>query len=79
MDSIAATLTADPPTLSRAEPAPPCTLVMFGAGGDLTKRLLMPALYNMTVAGLLPDAFSMLGVDRSTSTKPAFASSRQRR
>ncbi len=30
-------------------PAPPCTLVIFGAGGDLTQRLLMPALYNLSV------------------------------
>jgi glucose-6-phosphate 1-dehydrogenase len=27
--------------------APPCTMVIFGASGDLTKRLLMPALYNL--------------------------------
>ena len=32
---------------SRAQKAPPCTLVIFGAGGDLTKRLLMPAIYNL--------------------------------
>ena len=25
----------------------PCTMVIFGAGGDLTKRLLLPALYNL--------------------------------
>jgi glucose-6-phosphate 1-dehydrogenase len=64
MDSLADRLTQNVSLLSRAEPAPPSTLVIFGAGGDLTKRLLMPALYNMTAAGLLPDAFSMIGVDR---------------
>ena len=64
MDSIASTLTSDPSTLARADTAPPSTLVIFGAGGDLTKRLLMPALYNMTVAGLLADEFEMIGVDR---------------
>ena len=32
----------------QAAKAPSCTLVIFGAGGDLTKRLLMPALYNLT-------------------------------
>ena len=64
MDSIVETLTSDPSTLARADTAPPSTLVIFGAGGDLTKRLLMPALYNMTLAGLLPDDFQMLGVDR---------------
>lgn len=46
-------------------PAPPCTLVIFGAHGDLTKRLLMPALYNLVVAGHLPDAFRILGVDHN--------------
>jgi glucose-6-phosphate 1-dehydrogenase len=64
MDSIADTLTSDPATLARADTAPPSTLVIFGAGGDLTKRLLMPALYNMTLAGLLSDDFQMIGVDR---------------
>ena len=32
---------------SKAEPAPPTTLFLFGAHGDLVKRLLMPALYNL--------------------------------
>ncbi len=45
-------------------PAPSCTLVLFGAGGDLTKRLLMPALYNLAGSKLLADTFSILGVDR---------------
>ncbi|MCJ2103503.1 glucose-6-phosphate dehydrogenase [Methylobacterium sp. E-046] len=43
--------------------APPCTLVIFGAGGDLTKRLLMPSLYNLKDDGLLDDGFSILGID----------------
>ena len=36
------------------ERAPSCTMVIFGAGGDLTKRLLMPALYNLARTELLP-------------------------
>ena len=44
--------------------APPCTLVIFGAHGDLTKRLLTPALYNLFGAGLLDDNFKVIGVDR---------------
>jgi glucose-6-phosphate 1-dehydrogenase len=44
-------------------PAPPCTLVIFGAGGDLTKRLLMPALYNLTVDGLLDAQMKIIGVN----------------
>jgi glucose-6-phosphate 1-dehydrogenase len=45
--------------------APPCTLVIFGAGGDLTKRLLMPALYNLSASRLLPDDFKIIGLDRT--------------
>jgi glucose-6-phosphate 1-dehydrogenase len=46
-----------------ATPAPAATLVIFGAHGDLTKRLLMPAIYDLTTSGLLDDAFKILGVD----------------
>ena len=48
--------------------APTCTLVIFGAGGDLTKRLLMPALYNLAGGGLLDQEFSVLGVDHNPLT-----------
>ncbi len=53
-----------------AHPAPPATLVIFGAHGDLTKRLLMPALYNLAGAGLLDDTFKIVGVDRVASDVP---------
>jgi glucose-6-phosphate 1-dehydrogenase len=43
--------------------APPCAMVIFGAGGDLTKRLVMPALYNLSCSGLLPKNFALIGVD----------------
>ena len=36
-------------------PPSPCTVVIFGAAGDLTKRKLIPALYNLKVNGLLPN------------------------
>ena len=42
----------------------PTTLVIFGAGGDLAARKLLPAVYNLSLAGLLPDRFGMLGVSR---------------
>jgi glucose-6-phosphate 1-dehydrogenase len=38
-------------------------MVIFGAGGDLTKRLLVPALYNLAVTGLIPERFAIIGVD----------------
>jgi glucose-6-phosphate 1-dehydrogenase len=55
-----------------ARPADPCCLVIFGASGDLTHRLLVPALYNLGVAGLLPEAFALIGCARSASSNEAF-------
>jgi glucose-6-phosphate 1-dehydrogenase len=57
---------------SRAQKAPPCTLVIFGAGGDLTKRLLMPAIYNLSKAKLLSDKFAIIAVDRTPKPVEAF-------
>jgi glucose-6-phosphate 1-dehydrogenase len=45
--------------------APPCAMVIFGAAGDLTKRLVVPALYNLVNAKRLPRAFQLIGVDRA--------------
>ncbi|HEY2210044.1 MAG TPA: glucose-6-phosphate dehydrogenase, partial [Bradyrhizobium sp.] len=53
-------------------PAGPSTLVIFGAAGDLTKRLLVPALYNLRRSNLLPDAFAVIGVARSNKDDDAF-------
>ncbi|MEP7071302.1 MAG: glucose-6-phosphate dehydrogenase [Verrucomicrobiota bacterium] len=48
------------------EPAAgPCTVVIFGASGDLTKRLLVPALCHLQSFRLLPRNFAMVGVARS--------------
>ncbi|WP_205624980.1 glucose-6-phosphate dehydrogenase [Geminicoccus roseus] len=55
-----------------AGPAPASTVVIFGAYGDLTKRLLMPALHNLAREGLLPDDFAILGVDRVEADEPGF-------
>ncbi len=40
-------------------------MVIFGAGGDLTKRLVIPALYNLACGKLLPEEFAIIGVDRA--------------
>ena len=42
----------------------PCVMVIFGAAGDLTARLLIPALYNLARADLLSKEFAVLGVAR---------------
>jgi glucose-6-phosphate 1-dehydrogenase len=39
-----------------------CVFVLFGAAGDLTKRKLMPALFNLGEAKLLPENFAVMGV-----------------
>ncbi len=58
--------------LASAPKAPPTTLVIFGGGGDLTRRLLMPSLYNLQSAGLLDDAFSIIGVDVVDNTDEGY-------
>src|SRR5438309_575178 len=42
--------------------AGPCVFVLFGAAGDLTKRKLAPALFNLVKAKLLSDNFAVIGV-----------------
>ena len=45
-------------------PTGPCVLVVFGASGDLTKRKLLPALYNLAAENLLPTEFAVVGFAR---------------
>jgi glucose-6-phosphate 1-dehydrogenase len=52
--------------------AAPGVLVILGASGDLTKRLLMPALYNLACDGLLPEEFAIVGMARREMTTAAF-------
>jgi glucose-6-phosphate 1-dehydrogenase len=52
----------------RASPAPPCAMVIFGAGGDLTKRLVVPALYNLARSRQLSSSFRLVGVDLASAT-----------
>src|SRR5499427_3089395 len=48
---------------TRAVPQP-CSVVIFGATGDLTHRKLMPALYNLAADGELPPAVTVIGFAR---------------
>ena len=50
----------------------PCTVVIFGASGDLTKRKLVPALYTLQAERLLPPTFSIVGFARKASTDEQF-------
>ncbi len=45
----------------KGEPPGPCLMVIFGASGDLTKRKLIPALYNLLRSGYLPENFTVIG------------------
>ena len=47
------------PPRHQPRPADPCALVIFGASGDLTKRLVVPALYNLLRTNVLPEQFAL--------------------
>ncbi len=55
--------------------APPCVLVIFGAAGDLTKRLLMPALYDLAGSHLLDQSFHVIGIDRADNSDEGWRAS----
>jgi glucose-6-phosphate 1-dehydrogenase len=53
-------------------PGDPCIMVIFGASGDLTKRKLIPALYNLAKDNLLSKEFALVGVARNELTSEQF-------
>lgn len=61
---------ADPLRFDRTAPA--CTIVIFGATGDLTKRKLAPALFRLAQEGRLPDSVAILGTSRSELSTDEF-------
>ena len=50
---------------SHKQPPPPCAIVIFGANGDLTRRLIVPALYNLARTQMLPPRFALVGIDHN--------------
>ncbi len=52
--------------------ADPCTMIVLGASGDLSRRKLMPAIYQLCHDGLLPDTFELLGVGRDAFDDDGF-------
>lgn len=54
------------------EVAPPCVMVIFGAAGDLTKRKLIPSLYNLKHCKHLSDNFAVLGIARAEMSDDEF-------
>src|SRR5216684_2663222 len=53
-------------------PGDPCVMVIFGASGDLTKRKLIPALYNLAKDNLLSKDFALVGVARNEMSTDEF-------
>ncbi|MDR1443053.1 MAG: glucose-6-phosphate dehydrogenase [Bifidobacteriaceae bacterium] len=51
---------------------PPCALTIFGVTGDLARRKVLPAIYDLANRGLLPAGFSLTGVARSPWTTQQF-------
>lgn len=60
--------TVESPPRREAPLADACAMVIFGAGGDLTKRLVVPALYNLARTQVLPEQFALIGVDLAQGT-----------
>jgi glucose-6-phosphate 1-dehydrogenase len=57
-----------PPLVESRKPAEPCSIVIFGASGDLTARKLIPALYHLFMDKQMPPAFRVIGFARREKT-----------
>jgi glucose-6-phosphate 1-dehydrogenase len=53
-------------------PVHPASLVIFGATGDLARRKLLPAIYNLAHEGMLPERFHLVGVSRAAMSEEGF-------
>ena len=56
----------------QGQPAGPCVMVIFGATGDLTKRKLIPAIYNLAESKLLARDFAVVGIAKDNLTTDSF-------
>ncbi len=66
---------AEPAKKSSISPADPCTIVIFGASGDLARRKLVPALYSLAAQNCLAMRFAIIGFARTAMTDEAFQQS----
>src|SRR3954466_5462586 len=53
-------------------PVPPTVLTIFGATGDLSRRKLLPAVYNLAHEGALPERFYLIGISRGAKSDEEF-------
>ncbi len=58
---------------TRTAPITPQVIVLFGATGDLAARKLLPGLFHLMLAGLLPDEFRLIGTSPQRHTEEEFA------
>ncbi len=65
----------EPAKKSSISPADPCTIVIFGASGDLSRRKLVPALYSLAAQDCLARRFAIIGFARTPMTDEAFQKS----
>jgi glucose-6-phosphate 1-dehydrogenase len=73
MSQSAVLTSTSPSTPTRiGRPGDPCVMVIFGAAGDLTRRKLIPALYNLASEQLLSREFAVIGVARTPMTTEEF-------
>src|ERR1700676_4638212 len=62
----------DPNKKSSITAADPCTIVIFGASGDLSRRKLIPALYSLAAQNCLARRFAMIAFARTSITDDEF-------
>ena len=74
---MSAVIDVNPLAKFSVEPMPTadsCLLVIFGASGDLTRRKLIPSLYNLACVGCMNPQFEVLGVGRTEMSSEEFRS-----
>ncbi|HEX4594922.1 MAG TPA: glucose-6-phosphate dehydrogenase [Bryobacteraceae bacterium] len=69
---IAEDIAATDNNTGMGRPGDPCIMVIFGASGDLTKRKLIPALYNLAKDNLLSKEFALVGIARNELSSEQF-------
>jgi glucose-6-phosphate 1-dehydrogenase len=72
---MATAATGGQPATAAAAPTPDdCVIVIFGANGDLAERKLLPGLFHLHQAGLMPDGFRIVGCSRTELSDEEFRS-----
>lgn len=72
-DTLRTKRSAQAPSAGESRQAGPCAMVMFGVTGDLARKKLLPAIYDLANRGLLPEGFSVVGFGRRPWSDEEFA------